>query len=372
MTATLALARLFSAAGYRVFVVDSFKNFICSYSRATVKGFVVPSPRYDTSNYIKALQSIIQKEKIGLLIPTSEEIFYLSSYLEELEPLCTVFAASLPNLRQLYNKWTFIQTAKTLGLLVPKTWLIKSRQDLASCLRMATPSQLILKPVYSRLGRNIHLFNQPVERLPKLEIEEKQPWVLQEFIPGQEYTTYSVAQQGELKAHVTHLRSSSLSPVDSWSELVAVKETKILNWVVDFVKAKQFTGQIAFNFIVDEYDDIYPVGCNLQLTKAIHLFHHQDGLTEAFLNTDEDVIQPQKQLKITSSLATIHKGLFPKIIPQKLKQGGQTLTQTQDEVFRLSDPLPAYVFFKGYLNSNDTEFFAQDLEWDGEEITKKN
>ncbi len=371
MPATLALVRLFSSAGYRVFVVDSLEDFLCSYSRATVRGFVVPSPRYDTSAYIKALQNIIKREQISLLIPTSEEIFYLAGYLEELKLLCMVLATSLADLQQLHNKWTFIQTTKALGLLVPKTWLIKSRQDLVSCLRMATPSQLIIKPIYSRLGRNIHLLNQPVERLPKLEIKEDQPWVLQEFIPGQEYATYSIAQEGDLKAHVTHFKSYSTTE-ERLSGLVAVQQIKILNWVSDFVKAKHFTGQIAFNFIIDEYDDIYPIGCNLKLTKAIHLFHADDGLTKAFLNTNKGLIQPQKKLKVTNSLSTIYESLFPQIIPEKLKEGGQALIQTQDEVFRLTDPLPSYFFLKEYFHIQNTESFTQDLEWDGESITQKN
>ena len=48
-----------------------------------------------------------------------------------------------------------------------------------------------------------------------------------------------------------------------------------------------------------------------------------------------------------------------------MKQGWQGLTQTQDEVFRLKDPLPTYIFLKEYLGSNDVATFTQDfgMEW---------
>ena len=162
---TLSLVRLFSSAGYRVFVADSWENFICSYSTSTVKGFLVPSPSQETKNYIQALKTIIKKEEISLLIPTFEEIFYLARYLEELSSLCQVFTTSFPQLKQLHNKWTFSQKTKALGLIHPKTWLIKSRSDLVNCLRMSIPSRLILKPVYSRFARDIYTLNQPVEKI---------------------------------------------------------------------------------------------------------------------------------------------------------------------------------------------------------------
>ena len=285
----------------------------------------------------------------------------MASYLEELSSLCQVFATSLPQLKQLHNKWTFSQKTKALGLIPPKTWLIKSRSDLVNCLRMSIPSRLIIKPVYSRFASDIYVLNQPVERLPKVEISEKKPWILQEFIPGQEYSTYSVAHEGKLTAHVTYLKS-----VDSLQVITATEQENIFDWVSNFLEKECFTGQIAFDFIVDEYDDIYPLDCNLRVTEGVHLFHPHDDLVTAFLNSNDDLVKPRRNLKITNSLATMYQGFFPKFILTKVKQGWQGLTQTQDQVFRLKDPLPNYVFFKKYLGCNNPENFVQDLEWNGE------
>ena len=142
--------------------------------------------------------------------------------------------------------------------------------------------------------------------MPKLEISGERSWILQEFIPGQEYSTYSIVHKGKLTAHVTYLKS-----VDPLQVITATQQENILNWISNFLEHEGFTGQIAFDFIIDEYDDIYPIDCNLRLTEGIHLFQSQDSLPGAFLNGSNDLIKPQANLKATNSLAAIYSGFSP-------------------------------------------------------------
>src|SRR5512140_1701805 len=88
--ATLELARLFHRSGHRVFVAESLRGHLSAPSRAVNGNFVVPPPRQDTEGFIKALRGIIAAQHIDLLIPTCEEIFYVSKGLHELP--CKVLA----------------------------------------------------------------------------------------------------------------------------------------------------------------------------------------------------------------------------------------------------------------------------------------
>jgi predicted ATP-grasp superfamily ATP-dependent carboligase len=128
--AALELARIFHAAGHQVFLAESVSSSLTANSCSVAASFLVPPPRQQPKDFIRALIKIICQNKIDLLTPTCEEAFHVARGHAELSECCTVFVEPLVRLRPLHNKWMFIQLAAELGLPVPKTSLIERADDL--------------------------------------------------------------------------------------------------------------------------------------------------------------------------------------------------------------------------------------------------
>jgi predicted ATP-grasp superfamily ATP-dependent carboligase len=375
---TLELARLFTAVGYKVFVADSLPHHLCRYSRSVFKNFLVPPPRFNPSGFIDALVEIIETEKIDLLIPTCEEIFYIAHGLERLTPLCKVFAEPLDKLDLLHNKWEFICQVNKLGLPAPKTWLIQSDRDLQDILATPTPTKIVLKPVYSRFATNVHILDRPIATIPDLEINDQKTWVAQEFIAGKHYCTYSIAHQGKLTAHAVY-PTTYTADGGSCIYFESIEHPQLLNWVEIFVLDRQFTGQIAFDFIEAEDGTLYPLECNPRAISAIHLFRVDDRLDRAFFNRTDRLIQPQPLQNSMLAMAMIVYGLPPAISSQQLGDWMTKFIHAKDVIWQLSDPIPFFHLWIVLLqfwqmsrdgNINLQQASTRDIEWDGEEIGK--
>ncbi|KAF3887518.1 MULTISPECIES: ATP-grasp domain-containing protein [Nostocales] len=373
---TLDLARLLSVAGYKVFVADSIKHHLCTASRAVIKNFLVPPPRLDPKGYIDALLKIIQQEKIGFLIPTCEEIFYISNQISQLTPYCQVFSEQLEKLNRLHNKWQFINRVQQLGLTAPQTWIVNSHKDLLDILDLPIPNNIVLKPVYSRFASHVHILSKPVSKIPSLEINSNKAWVAQEFISGKHYCTYSIAHQGKVVAHAVYPTLFTAGK-GSCIYFESIEHGRLLEWVKTFVEAEEFTGQIAFDFIEADDGTLYPLECNPRAISAIHLFEASDGLERAFFNNTNIIIQPKVGQRSAIAMAMIVYGLPSAIRSGSLGRWLEIFMRTKDVVFRLSDPLPFFhlwiVLFQFIHMSRRSgltlqQASTQDIEWDGEEI----
>ncbi|MUG99514.1 ATP-grasp domain-containing protein [Scytonema sp. UIC 10036] len=373
---TLDLARLLSVASYKVFVADSIKHHLCTASRAVVKNFLVPPPRINPTGYIEALLEIIKQENITFLIPTCEEIFYISHKLSQLTPYCQVFAEPLEKLNRLHNKWQFINRVQQLGLAAPQTWLVNSHQDLLDVLDLPSPRKIVLKPVYSRFASQVHILSKPVSEIPSLQINLNKAWVAQEFISGKHYCTYTIAHQGKVVAHAVYPTIFTAGK-GSCIYFESVEHSGLLEWVKTFVEAEEFTGQVSFDFIEADDGVLYPLECNPRAISAIHLFDRADGLERAFFNNTNSIIQPKVGQRTAIAMAMIVYGLPSAIGSGRLGGWLNMFVRTKDVVFRLSDPLPffhlwivLFQFIQMSCRSGLTlqQVSTQDIEWDGEEI----
>ena len=87
--ATLFMIRKLHRAGYRIVTAESCDYYIAKYSACVSVSYKVTSPVSDSEKYIDEITGIVKKEKIDLLIPTFEEIFYLSKWKETLAGVST-------------------------------------------------------------------------------------------------------------------------------------------------------------------------------------------------------------------------------------------------------------------------------------------
>jgi predicted ATP-grasp superfamily ATP-dependent carboligase len=371
---TLHLARLFAKAGHTVFIAESIKQHICLYSNAVKKNFIVPSPRFNRDEYIQALTDIIEQEKIDLLIPTCEEVFYISEKLNELSKYCSVFAEKSDKLLSLHNKWQFINSINDSQIKTPKTWLVNSLEKLKQQLTLINDiKKFVLKPVYSRFGSKTIIISSFKGNIPNINISQKNPWILQEFIEGSQFCTYSIAKNGKISAHTAY-PTTFTAGIGSSIAFENIDYPKVFDWISEYVKKNNYTGQIAFDFIETPDKEVYVIECNPRATSGIHLFD-EINLIGAFLENSEEIISPNKSTKAVISLAILTYGLSCINSFDKLKSWIKTIFSSKDTVFSLSDPLPfVHQFFilagLGLVALKNkikiTEVSTMDIEWNGE------
>lgn len=79
---SLELARILK--NHDIYIQDFQQEFICKYSKYVKKYFIISSAKFDFENYKKNMMQIIQENNIELVIPTCEDIFYISQFKDEI------------------------------------------------------------------------------------------------------------------------------------------------------------------------------------------------------------------------------------------------------------------------------------------------
>jgi hypothetical protein len=358
--AALDLARKFSRSGARVVVAESVSAQLCGHSRAVARVYRVPPPNREPDAFAESLADIVKRENVDLVVPTCEEIFYVSRGLDRLP--CTVLAPPLDVLRQLHSKWDFIQLARTLALPVPETRLISSAADFSDM-----PRPFVLKPVFSRFGTQVHLVTADP---PTVDLSRQ--WVAQELLVGQQICTYSVAADGQLLAHAAYATEFTAGP-GACIAFEPVENPEIDSWVRTFVKGTGANGQLAFDFIVNEAGEALPLECNPRATSGVHLL--DDRLTDVMLGVvSAEVLRPVPEARAMISMAMLSFGLASVRSRAGLRRWFSVFRTSADVIAVAGDRRPFWSQF-AVLGHNlwqsvrtrrsPIECSTSDIAWDG-------
>ncbi|MBI2785198.1 MAG: ATP-grasp domain-containing protein [Legionella longbeachae] len=265
--ASMDIIRSLIHQGHRVFGADSLHFPLGRFVKGLANHFTLPKPNNNLDLFIKELENILKAHSIDLLIPTCEEIFFLSQGYERLAKHCRVFFEPFSRLKDLHNKFKFNQLVDEYGLNAPKSWLLNTEQDKA---QIPPNLDIILKPVYSRFGS--HLIIKPSqEKIDALTLEV--PYIAQEFITGKEYSSYAIADKGKVLIHSSyHSKYTSGPAAGIYFEPVEIQE--ISDFIEIFCNQYQFSGQIAFDFIFNK-SKAYALECNPRVTSGFHLISEQ-------------------------------------------------------------------------------------------------
>ena len=364
--ATLELARAFHRAGHTVFMAESLRGHLSATSNALAKNFLVPPPRQQTREFLDALEEIVSKNKIDLVIPTCEEVFYVAMGRDRFP----AFVELLDKLRTLHNKWDFIHLARGLGLPVPETALVETEASLGSAWKRWP--RLVVKPVYSRFASRTLIC--PTPALAKSTVTFDSRWVAQEFIAGTQVCTYSVCHNGRVAAHTAY-RSDFTAGQGATILFRHVNHAATLDWATKFVAATEFTGQIAFDFIETREGKIFAIECNPRAISGIHLLASIPNFPDAFFNPSMPCIAPSDDFSVQLWTGMLVYGLSASLKKCQLKKWWYAFASSRDVIFRRDDPLPAFLQFRSifyYLqlarreNISPLEASTFDIEWNGE------
>jgi predicted ATP-grasp superfamily ATP-dependent carboligase len=338
-TYSLTLARAFHAAGHRVLVADAWPRSLCRLSATVDRYFHVPSPARATAEWIPAIRQIVRQERVELIVPVYEEVFYLAqANVGSGDPL-PLFAPDFATLIRLHDKWQFIEQARSLGLSVPETVLLTSREDLVREYARHGKDR-VFKPVYSRFAAHTVARPQNLEAIENAEPTLRRPWVSQAFLSGRPYATFSIAHHGRLTAHVTYPTdfNHDLGPTVVYRR---AEQPAIVEWIRKLVAATNYTGQMGVDFIEDAAGNVAAIECNPRLTGGFYLLKDNPRAAAAYFEPNMEPIEaaPDRSYAFRFWLfftAFRHTKSFPGI----REWARQMLSARSTNAFTLSDPVP--------------------------------
>lgn len=347
MTKALQLARSFHAAGHRVVLVETHKYWLTGhrFSNAVDRFYTVPAPQKDPKGYTQALLDIAKQENIDVYVPVCSPVssYYDSLAKPVLSGVCEVFHFDAEVTKMLDDKFAFAQTAQSLGLSVPKSFLITDPQQVLDFDFSNEKRKYILKSIPYDSVRRLDLTKLPCDTpeqtaafVKDLPISESKPWIMQEFIPGKEYCTHSTIRDGELRMHCCCESSAFQVNYEN------VDKPEILHWISHFVKQLKLTGQASFDFIQAEDGSVYAIECNPRTHSAITMFYNHPGVADAYLGKEplKEPLQPLPNSKPTYWLYHEVWRLNEIRSLQQLQNWVRNILRGTDAIFDINDPLP--------------------------------
>lgn len=261
--ASMDIMRSLIKQGYQVYSADSMNFPLGRFVKGLKKHFTVPKPNRNLYPFLDALKTILIDYKIDLLIPTCEEIFFISKGYDMLSKYTRLLCEPFERLNPLHNKYTFNQLTLDYGLNAPESWLLTNQKDKGE---IPKNEAIVLKPVYSRFGSHV-ILKPTQEKIDELPLNV--PFIAQQFITGKEYCAYAIAHNGQTLIHSCYHPKYTAGPAAGiYFEPTNIKP--ISDFIKIFCQRYQFTGQIAFDFIL-KGDKAFVLECNPRITSGFHL-----------------------------------------------------------------------------------------------------
>lgn len=347
MTKALQLARSFHKVGHRVILAETDKYWLTGhrFSNAIARFYTIPAPQTDPDGYIQALLAIVKQEQVDVYVPVCSPIqsYYDSLAKTVLAGACEVFHFDVEVTQMLDDKFAFATVARDIGLSVPKSYLITDPQQVLDFDFAHETRPYILKSIPYDSVRRLDLTKLPCATKAETEafvrslpISTEKPWIMQEFIRGQEYCTHSTVRNGELRLHCCCESSAFQVNYEQ------VDKPEILEWVSKFVQAQNWSGQASFDFIQAEDGAVYAIECNPRTHSAITMFYNHPGVANAYLS-NQPLPQPLQPLVTSKPTYWIYHEVWRLNEVRSLadvRSHWQTITQGKDAIFDWSDPLP--------------------------------
>ena len=250
--------RIAQRSNHKVILVDSLDDPIGAfYPQALYKK--VPSPKNNFEAYKQEMLELFTD--IDMVIPNCEDIFYLSQIRHSAPSHVSFLMPEHDMLFTLHHKFDFFSLVNA-HVNIPQSKLITSKNQIV------TDQESILKPVYSRFGRDI-IYGHDTKSIERLTIAKHNPWVQQQFIRGEPLCSYAVCCEGEVVSQVVYrpkyLLNGAASTYFEYSE-----DRRCEAFVIQFAKENNYHGQVAFDFI-DDGEELYVIECNPRATSGLHL-----------------------------------------------------------------------------------------------------
>lgn len=314
MSKGLALARMFYLAGHNVIGADAEPYGIPvngRFSKALKKFYRLPKPskRDGSAPYVQHLLKIVRIESVDLWVSGSAASTAvedgLAKEIIEQRSDCKAVQFDVKTTATLREKHSFIQKTIALGLPAPETYDVTTRHAVHTLLNSKPKKQYIMKSAgvvdAARDGRMIlprRTVSETYNHVSRLPISKDKPWVLQQYIDGEEYCTHALVVNGEVNAFVACPSQELLLHYEALSCTSGLGKV-MLKFTQEFVSRSEegMTGHLSFDFRVEEtmtesglQMSLYPMECNPRAHTAVVLFN---SLSPEMAARYMDVLRPE-------------------------------------------------------------------------------
>ena len=225
----VASVRSLARAGHRVYAGETQSWSKAGWSRACRGTFQYPPPQAGADTFVKRIAEVAREEAGTLVLPMTEATTLpLSTQRDVLHAAgARLVLPSHADLVRAFDKNETTKLATSLGVAVPKTMLIASREQAGEALR-TLKLPMVLKPRASEelsasgqvrtTGRPRYASTPEEFWRAYDELRERCSAVLaQEFIRGEGAGYFALMNHGELRAEFAHQRIRDVYPTGSGS-----------------------------------------------------------------------------------------------------------------------------------------------------------
>ncbi|WP_439106832.1 ATP-grasp domain-containing protein [Congregibacter sp.] len=326
----LAIVRACRAAGCRVLVADPFRWHVCKPSRDVEKSFRVTAPNDSLSQYLQDLLNIVEQESVDLVIPISEEALHVAQLADKLPARTRLWAAPLAQLAELHHKRDFIALAARKGLPVPETFTANE----SGARELAQNRDYVEKPVHSCSGIGLR-FAKAGESLQSSSEEG----LVQTHLEGDLISSLSVVSEGREVATVFYRGRVFAGTVAICFERVD-DAAAAQQWVSDFLSDSDYSGFLAFDFIIDESGIARAIECNPRATSGVHFFDLA-SLGQALLSPESaSSIELSSKTRFQWAYSTLTETYAAIFKPREFVRRFKEMLAARDVIWAGHDPLP--------------------------------
>ena len=227
VAATRSLAR----AGYRVTVGSTESWSKAGWSRGAEGSFQYPPPGSDPDGFVGAVRAELARGGAAVLMPMTESSTIPISLHRTLLEAAGAHMLLPPHevLLRVFDKSAMTDLARSLGVAVPRTWVVDAASNIAALLR-ELPFPVVLKPNVSQ-QRTTSGGSAPTGA-PEYATDSRQfadrlanLWkrcssvLVQEFVVGTGAGYFALMRHGELRGEFAHRRIRDVRPTGSGSAL---------------------------------------------------------------------------------------------------------------------------------------------------------
>lgn len=260
-------ARIALRSGHDVIMADSLRFPLGRFLQGIDAYERLPAPKQQTQAYRDALRRVIEQQRINLIIPTCEEVFYLAQARDTLANGAHWLLPQTRLLQTLHHKQQSTELLRDfVDIHIPHTRLLTDIADIDY------QSDTVLKPVYSRFGSQVIRSPQPA-CLNSRQLNANQPWVQQEKIHGEALCNYGLYQHGHLIAQQAYRPRYCLNQ-SAATYFQPCEHPALPRFMRQFGERFQYHGQVAFDFI-ERDGRLYFIECNPRATSGLHLLKNQ-------------------------------------------------------------------------------------------------
>jgi len=366
LPSSVGLVQALGAYGARVDVADTYKFAAALHSSSVSAAHTVPSAARDTFAFVDAVAGIVRERDIDIVIPSFEEGFYLARYSDRIP--VPIFAPDFQAVRRLHDKATFIDLCAELGLPTPASVTVTSRAALADA--VGRFDRYLARPAFSRGGAYC-LTNQGPRagemRIDECDPTQESPWIVQEFVEGNDASTFSIVREGKVLVHGVY------APLIEATGGFSVRFTSIDDFGTLPVTAKVaehfgYTGFLCFD-CRRTTDGFVMLECNPRLDAGVFVTP-PEWVGEAILGRPDAARTVKAGLKRQYDAILLSKGEIQ--IP--LRERVRLLLTEPDALAARHDLLPAILFYTGHRHWSAVAkrehldygaAFVEDVSWDG-------